>query len=353
MCVRSSLSKLHLSSTLLSLSFILNTNMSHSRYNQRPCGGISAAAGSHVTSCLDDWVVLGDCNWGDYTKSNIITANYLHLHTDTKGLSEGSEGMPVSSPSDTADFEDYYILHILEFWSSSYGYRVMKSNKSNMSTVDSSLGGQPGVRGAQVLGMDEDLQLGAVSPHTAKLYALRLTQDPCSTPQYIGSNLHFTCGQEVKSFSFVLGPKRALDSDGLVPEYSNSCVIAFEHCSVRCEKWTGYVWLYLPHTKGLSEHPEGTGDEDAHDEGRDGDGDGDGGDSRDTGRGRGRGRGRVPLVGGSLAGCEGPSLVERILDPRSKGSAGAMAGCSVLGCVWRMPVASLSHSEVDELTVNW
>jgi hypothetical protein len=285
-------------------------------------------------------VVLGDCNWGDYTKSNTVTVNYLRLHLNSKGLTEESEGAPVSDQSNSDD-EDYYILHILEFWSSSYEYRVVKHNKSKTGAGDPILGGQPGVSGVQVCSMDDDLQLGTVSPHTAKLYALRLIQDPCANPQYIGSNLHFTCGQEVKSFSFVLGPKRAVDSDGAVPEYSNSCVIAFEHCSVRCEKWTGYVWLYLPHTEGLYEQSEETGDG--------------GVDFEDRGKGGVRSRvgGRVPLIGGSLAGCEGPSLVERILDPHSRGSTGAMAGCSVLGCVWRVAVASLSHSEVDELIVNW
>lgn len=358
----------------LTYSSSLNTSLKHpsspqthtlNRY-QRPCGGISAASGSHITSCLDDWVVLGYCNWGDSPKSNSITANYLKLHPDKKALigeKEGGSRAPARDSSVSACEEDYHILHILEFWSSSYEYRVIKHNKSTIGAGDSTLGGQPGVKGVQVLSMDDDLQLGIVNPHTAKLYALRLTQDPWDTPQYVGSNLHFTCGQEVKSFTFVIGPKRVVSSDGVVPEYYNSCVIAFEHCSVRCEKWTGYVWLYLPYTGGSDGHPEGMSDRDVldgcADRGR-GEGDGDdGGADKDRvggrvgGKIRGVVRGRVPLVGGSLAGCEGPSLIEKILDPHSSGCSEALAGRSVLGCVWRVSVASRSHSEVDQLVVNW
>ena len=282
-------------------------------------------------------------------QSNIIDASYSS-QTKAETVSEAEEG--------EGREQDFFILHVLEFWSSTYSYRLISSEHDSLSlsSTQSKEGLQAGKR--RLIGPKDDLGFPAVEPHTASLYALRLTPYN-SPPLYVGSNLHFTSGLEVTSFSYVMGPDRVSNPDSQYlekQELSNSCTIRFEHCAVRCQQWTGYVWLYLPY--------------------------------RDARSSKG-GRGKVPLpvLEGALAGCGGPELVESTLSPDSRMSRSSTArssgnegsedsliggrtsrgadvsggegegegeeGGRLLGRVWRVPVASPGHDENDELIVFW
>ena len=276
--------------------------------------------------------------------------------------------------------ESFSILHVLEFWSSTYSYRLISSNHSTQSSTQRKGGKECQVGKRRLINCRDDLGFPAVEPHTATLYALRLTPYD-SPPLYVGSNLHFTSGLEVTSFTYILGPKRVIGPDNQSmekQELSNSCTIRFEHCAVRCQQWTGYIWLYLPNkdTQPLasaSPNKGGTG-------------------VRGGGRDKGRGKVTLPVLEGDLAGCGGPELVESIVGPHSRtrtrtsraaysresesssdslignrrNGSGSGSGSDdtydgeeegdmekLLGRVWRVPVASPGHDEDDELIVFW
>lgn len=293
---------------------------------------------------------------GKAVQSNIIDGSYSS-QTKAETVSEAEEG--------EGREQDFLILHVLEFWSSTYSYRLISSEHDSLSlsSTQSKDGLKAGKR--RLIGPKDDLGFPAVEPHTASLYALRLTPYN-SPPLYVGSNLHFTSGLEVTSFSYVMGPDRVSNPDSQYlekQELSNSCTIRFEHCAVRCQQWTGYVWLYLPYRDAQSHfwhsHPP-------------------------AGLSKG-GRGKVPLpvLEGALAGCGGPELVESIVGPDSRMSRSSTAhssgnegsedsliggrtsrgegegegegeeGGRLLGRVWRVPVASPGHDENDELIVFW
>jgi hypothetical protein len=297
---------------------------------------------------------------GKAVQSNNIGASYSS-QTKAETVSEAEEG--------EGREQGFFILHVLEFWSSTYSYRLISSEHDSLSlpSIQSKEGLKKGKR--RLISPKDDLGFPAVEPHTASLYALRLTPYN-SPPLYVGSNLHFTSGLEVTSFSYVMGPDRVSNPDSQYlekQELSNSCTIRFEHCAVRCQQWTGYVWLYLPYRDAQSHsshsHPP-------------------------AGLSKG-GRGKVPLpvLEGALAGCGGPELVESILGPDSRmsrsstahssgnegsedcliggrtnrgadvsgggGEGEAEEGGRLLGRVWRVPVASPGHDENDELIVFW
>ena len=385
--------------------------MAYESLIQGPQGAISASAGSHVISCLDDWTVFGNCNWGERLKFNEVSAEYLNLmplnsmksskkssHNSSSSSGSGSDrgddsrhkkaqtvlshSKDASHPSQTeieVEVEDgrersFSILHVLEFWSSTYSYRLISSKHSPQSSTQRQKGKKHPLGNRRLIDCRDDLSFPAVEPHTATLYALRLTPHD-SPPLYVGSNLHFTSGLEVTSFKYVLGPKRVLSPDNQSmekQELSNSCTIRFEHCAVRCQQWTGYIWLYLPNRDtqplaSVSQNKGGTG-------------------VRGVG---GRGKVPLPVLEGDLAGCGGPELVENIVGPHSRTrtrisratdsceggsssdslignrSSGSESGSDdtydgeegdmekLLGRVWRVPVATPGHDEDDELIVFW
>ena len=117
-------------------------------------GGIASFTGSHIVSCLNDWTVLADCNWSDRIKNNFITANFLDLlsyrnvkHngiTDKNDVKENKKNFKnlkilelnskeAKSKSDCSSSStiikkigsDIQLLHIFEFWSSTYSHRYL------------------------------------------------------------------------------------------------------------------------------------------------------------------------------------------------------------------------------------
>jgi hypothetical protein len=290
---------------------------------------------------------------GKAIQSNNIDASYSS-QTKAATVSEAEEG--------EGREQGFFILHVLEFWNSTYSYRLISSEHDSLSL--SSIQSKEGLRAGKrrLIGPKDDLGFPAVEPHTASLYALRLTPYN-SPPLYVGSNLHFTSGLEVTSFTYVMGPDRVSNPDGQYlekQELSNSCSIRFEHCAVRCQQWTGYVWLYLPYRDAQSRPPHPP-----------------------AGLSKwGRGKVPLPVLEGDLAGCGGPELVESIVGPDSRmssstahstgnegsedsliggrtsrgegeGEGEGKEGGRLLGHVWRVPVASPGHDENDELIVFW
>ena len=237
-------------------------------------------------------------------------------------------------PHENENEDNFQVLHMLEFWSSSYSHRILNKETKNESSQGGSIDLTDNSHSTHLRSADDmkrngvtcvsaDLRLDSVTPHSAKLYALRLSPLRCRRPVYVGSNLHFSSGLEVRTFSYNMS-EGMMDDEGSKVDYSDYCLITFQHCSVRCEKWNGYVWLYLPHCPvhgAVHEHEKSGGTCKKE---------------RDISR---------PLIGGSLAGCEGPNLVDTIMHPFHPDQ--------VLGCVWRISLAIDSHSVLDDLSIHW
>jgi hypothetical protein len=189
-----------------------------------------------------------------------------------------------------------YVLHLFNFWTETYSYRVVSLEDNHRSEV----------------------AFLHIPRHSAHIYAASLTTDP-TLPKYVGSNLHFTCGSEVhraymtapsmeaeaslraaalthlqsvadynthprggvasqywnshdigggEDFTFGFGfgedigtsggaesnssasymaptPGRPAESRTFVPVVK-SMYISFEHGALREAEWGGFIWVYLP-----------------------------------------------------------------------------------------------------------
>lgn len=184
---------------------------------------------------LRNWTVLADCNWSDKKKSNIITVKNLNLNSQFQKTVYSEKFVPKSG-------SNIQILHIFEFWSSSYTYRLIDVNTNN---CDENYNEENGLK---ILNLHDDLDLPPVVSHCAKIYAFRLfnpltaIQNLC--PEYIGSNLHFTCGNEIKSFDCIV------KISGINDDGNRKCNIIFEDFAVRSKEWSGYIWVFLPFCTG-------------------------------------------------------------------------------------------------------
>ena len=153
------------------------------------------------------WALLGVCNWGENVKTHPFAFE------DTRLLDGGA-----------ADDDPHarHAVHVFEFWSSRYALRTVSA------------------RGCG----DDDLLLASVAVHSAGLYAVRRLEPGAGVAQYVGSNLHFSCGLEVKAFS--VGPRDAAGPR----RCAHKCVVTFEAGALKEEAWGGCMWVYLSHTPG-------------------------------------------------------------------------------------------------------
>jgi len=147
----------------------------------------------HVTRGLGTWTVVSVSNWSDREQVVHIPAPAL-LPAPTFGW--GTEVLPLkgnrSTPSTTEEQEpkngsrdrlqsrDYgeHGYHVFEFWCGRYSWLpafdedIMHSSKIMISKK--------------------------LSPHATEIFHIKpVTPD---TPQYVGSDLHFSCGRELLSF---------------------------------------------------------------------------------------------------------------------------------------------------------
>lgn len=125
---------------------------------------------------------------------------------------------------------------------------------------------------SRLVSFQEDWEMGFldIPKHSAHIYSVGvLVNSPF--PQYIGSNLHFSCGLEIKRFFMIDTPpisKIALEQSAFVTITnstgtfsSNSLLsengvknvpiiktaqIQFEQGSLRDTNWNGFIWIFLP-----------------------------------------------------------------------------------------------------------
>ena len=369
--------------------------------------------------------MLADCNWGDRRKSNFITVKTLDLlslrvmkkvntenteNTEKIEITENPEGnnernanknnahVNNENNDNNKNFgnimENLQILHVLEFWSSTYSYKLLNvrnkdySNDSEASNDGTSLKVKKNENGTdkekenliagtksnkdsnkntgnilKVYSTEENLQFGLCNPHCANIFILRLS--PCNAfrPVYVGSNLHFTGGLEVKSFSWSLvhggvkggGGSGVGDEEGAGAGCGNSngsISLTFEHCAVRCEEWTGYVWLFIPHTNNTDNNSNNSNNSIISNISNNEDNNNDSNNFN-----------FIPTISGPLVGCEPPKMIQRIVAPydssnkRGEGDKGNEG--RVIGTVWKISVAAVTvteegvNSDEMDLTVCW
>jgi hypothetical protein len=177
----------------------------------------------------DPWTLLAVCNWGDTLKLHHFAAKDTHLLEQpttpvvatvaTAAAVVTVTAVPVSKDVvDKGANKPKQILHILEFWSGVYTYKVVSAT-----------------------GKDDDLHFPSIAVHSAKLYAIRRLKTGAGVAQYLGSNLHFSSGMEVSRFQVGL-------NKGGPANCSHMVRIGFEAGALREESWGGFVWVYLSHS---------------------------------------------------------------------------------------------------------
>jgi hypothetical protein len=186
------------------------------------------------------WTVLAVCNWGEEAKSHKVSLSSC-LGSDSFA--------DILALAESGAAEGPVLVHIFDFWTLEY---------SNVVLGDS---GGLADNAAQAV-----LHFPPVAAHSARILALRVQDYHLqSLPMYIGSNLHFSCGLEVASFTVVsfLPPANAATADNgsssafdksathdddnqMMVTRSWSCKVVFEEGAVRDRAWGGFVWLFLP-----------------------------------------------------------------------------------------------------------
>lgn len=190
---------------------------------------------------VDRWTLLAACNWADEGSDSwgsVLTSGLSWLGSrPTPGLTHRVPLAKLGLPPLTQPCLS--LLHVYEFWSESYRCEIVQfdatsaehkhetslsslglvENSQHLALWNPSLPQATDTSPSAPLNMPKTnhcLSLGPVETHSACLYALRLQpfqflslqtkQSGRSTPaalslspQYLGSNMHFTCGQELKN----------------------------------------------------------------------------------------------------------------------------------------------------------
>ena len=150
--------------------------------------GSKGGSGLQSHGCLQPWTLMALCNWRDYSQSLCFDAKSTLLlpnnHND-----DTSPSSTISTTTPTPSGKQHILLHMFEFWSGEYTcHHIVVNEDVHQSAID-----------------DEShiIRSPPVAVHSAKLYAIRRLQMGAGVAQYLGSNLHFSCGLEVKQCSVI------------------------------------------------------------------------------------------------------------------------------------------------------
>lgn len=194
--------------------------------------------GMTVVKCMSPWTLLAVCNWSEEPKSHKVSLS------SCVGRSLYQE---ILSMDECRTAEGPILIHMFDFWNLDYSFIVLGDSGKLSENASKAV-----------------LHFPPVAAHSSRLYALRVMPNPL-LPMYIGSNLHFSAGLEVSSFSALNTPVMSENnsnsdhSSAMTEPYGGSalddcqvvcrswvCKIAFEDGAVRDHSWKGYVWVYLP-----------------------------------------------------------------------------------------------------------
>jgi hypothetical protein len=143
---------------------------------------------------LGRWILLATCNWED------VRPFVRHR------LGPTSLGLDYLLPNTRTNMakNSIFVLHFFEFWSQRYVFWLLKFEHGKFSFSKPSLL-TPALR------WDEKIVLHPVRRHSAFLYSIRISslssckelESDLLIPLFLGSNLHFTCGNELLSLRVI------------------------------------------------------------------------------------------------------------------------------------------------------
>jgi len=170
---------------------------------------------------------------------------YSHSYSISKSLSKShswnlpnhdtntSSANTTATPSANTNIQ--HIIHIYNFWMDSYVYKVMSlppplhptldnttANTGAVNATNASTHKTPGSSSANMTSTaashHEDasryeLALDNIPTHSLSLYAISISLHPL-LPKYIGSNLHWTCNQEINRM-YLIGLERMLQQENM------------------------------------------------------------------------------------------------------------------------------------------
>lgn len=129
----------------------------------------------HVARGLGTWTIISISNWSN--KAAVVRVPPPALRLPPKSGWTAGDSNNSNSNSNEDEMDCTYGYHVFGFWSSKYSWleSVDENNEDPDHTVCKRLG-----------------------PHETEIYHVKqVTPD---TPQYIGSDFHFSCGTEVRQF---------------------------------------------------------------------------------------------------------------------------------------------------------
>lgn len=201
------------------------------------CGDVSSSVNQRARTSDRDrqmgaWTMLATCNWGETAKTHSVAIDRLHLKKrfeQAKGADyaddairgesiqlQQHESMATSGGVDEPSGSARTLIHMFEFWTGEYLWRLGPavsvhsdcnlSAPSPPSSSSSAVNQSPSFGGVAAA---SSVEFTSVPRHSSRLYSLR-TQVESATPLYLGSNLHFSCGLEVKKFTW----SRSTEGDG-------------------------------------------------------------------------------------------------------------------------------------------
>ena len=242
---------------------VLRLHMEERKREEEQGGASAGGWGSlplpHHHEQQSPWVVVGLCNWGDSKKETTYPWKALlrPLLSCANGSSSSSSGGVVRAAMGPLT------LHVLEFWTSEY-FQVRLDLEATPDAVMSTAVFSHCTKGVGVL------------PHSARLYAVRIDergghaalsspqrkqrqqqqQQQQLPPMYLGSDVHFTCGWELKSLDW--GEEQVTEEG---QKYTRVVVRVTVDAGKEVDGSLHNIWLDLPgseDTMVLEGAPEGS-----------------------------------------------------------------------------------------------
>jgi len=162
-----------------------------------------------VASGLGSWTVVSLSNWLEHTARLSISFSALVSHSidDFMAMGAPRSVKSVAADNTTPGEMSEYGFHVFSFWSSEYVWIPHQTL------------------------VDNNPLIKKLKPHETEIFHIKPAEP--TRPQYIGSNLHFSCGFEVKSF-----------------DWSAHRVTV---CLKNDYKKKGSIFVYIPESEGLNE----------------------------------------------------------------------------------------------------
>jgi hypothetical protein len=162
-------------------SFNLEYPMPHPNERKRSC--IAVARG------LGTWTVISLSNWSNQPRVMEIP----HMAVAPPPVSGWGASASLSTHEGLKIPDEDAGYHVFSFWSGKYSWVSLEDTKHSQGEPD-----EPVSALRRKLG-----------PHETEIFHIRpVTPD---VPQYVGSDIHFSCGHEVLSFVFHPNPKHQVD----------------------------------------------------------------------------------------------------------------------------------------------